>query len=364
MTDSMAYFGSTRLEFTYACEQRLIEIVKKIHAKNWVDVFGELSTPVMLDEIQVEQLDFIKILNSGITDKKLLEHASKYPWLMFCKYDEQEALEFLKGLSKEFNDLNFDEREKELKKDKDELKKKQKDFFRNIKNEKIRKEAEYLAYFIQIQGVRRMQVKAYWGGCPYLARGMWHAISKELDVSIDDIFWYIFPNEIQAFLDNTSKDDVHKLVEKRKHGYSLYYPVGGKIQIIEEPDSSKFFHEFIEPKKHLEDVIKGQTASPGIYTGKVRKVIAGGVEDIKESIKNFKKGEILVTSMTQPNMMVIAQRAGAIVADEGGITSHAAIISRELKIPCIVGCLHAMYVLKDGDTVEVDADKGIVRKIK
>jgi pyruvate, water dikinase len=62
-------------------------------------------------------------------------------------------------------------------------------------------------------------------------------------------------------------------------------------------------------------------------------------------------------------MMVIANRAGAIVTDEGGITSHAAIISRELGIPCIVGCLHSMEVLNDGDMVEVDANNGVVKII-
>jgi len=63
--------------------------------------------------------------------------------------------------------------------------------------------------------------------------------------------------------------------------------------------------------------------------------------------------------------MVLAQKAGAIITDEGGITSHAAIIARELGIPCVVGCLHAMTSLEDGEEVIVDAGEGkIVRLSK
>ncbi len=90
----------------------------------------------------------------------------------------------------------------------------------------------------------------------------------------------------------------------------------------------------------------------------------GDLEMLKNSIKLFQKGEVLVTTMTQPNMMVIAQKAGAIVTDEGGITSHAAIVARELKIPCIVGCLHTMKILNNGDKIKVDANKSIIKKLK
>ena len=64
--------------------------------------------------------------------------------------------------------------------------------------------------------------------------------------------------------------------------------------------------------------------------------------------------------MTRPTTLVVCQKASAIITDEGGIVSHAAIIARELKIPCIVGTKIATKILKDGDLVEVDADQGVV----
>ena len=67
--------------------------------------------------------------------------------------------------------------------------------------------------------------------------------------------------------------------------------------------------------------------------------------------------------MTDPRYVPAMKKAAAIVTDEGGITCHAAIVSRELKKPCIIGTKIATKVLKDGDEVEVDAEKGVVKKI-
>jgi pyruvate,water dikinase len=75
------------------------------------------------------------------------------------------------------------------------------------------------------------------------------------------------------------------------------------------------------------------------------------------------RGEILISASTSPNLMPAILKAAAIVTNEGGLTCHAAIVSREFKIPCVVGTQFATQVLKDGDRVEVDAGKGIVRKL-
>lgn len=110
----------------------------------------------------------------------------------------------------------------------------------------------------------------------------------------------------------------------------------------------------IEPS----DSLKGQTACRGLVTGTVR-VVFDPHED-----KGFQDGDILVTSMTRPEFVPLMKRAGAVVTNEGGITCHAAIVSRELNIPCIIGTKVATKTLKDGDQVEVDATNGIVKIIK
>jgi len=83
----------------------------------------------------------------------------------------------------------------------------------------------------------------------------------------------------------------------------------------------------------------------------------------KNEIPDFKNGEVLVTIMTNPDFVVIMKKAVAIVTDEGEVLCHAAIVSRELGIPCVVGTRIATKVLKNGDMVEVDAFKGLVKKV-
>jgi pyruvate,water dikinase len=68
--------------------------------------------------------------------------------------------------------------------------------------------------------------------------------------------------------------------------------------------------------------------------------------------------------MTRPDFMPIIRHARAIITNEGGLTSHAAVISRELNIPCVLGTKVATRILKDGDFVEVDANRGIIKKLK
>lgn len=101
-------------------------------------------------------------------------------------------------------------------------------------------------------------------------------------------------------------------------------------------------------------LLKGLGASPGIATGKV-KVIFG-----EEEISKVEEGDILVTTMTTPDMVPAMKRSAAIVTDEGGMTCHAAIVSRELGVPAVVGAKIATKVLKDGMVVTVDGERGIV----
>jgi len=106
--------------------------------------------------------------------------------------------------------------------------------------------------------------------------------------------------------------------------------------------------------EELKTLARGLSASPGIARGKVILI-----EDMDELAK-VKEGNILVTAMTNPDMVPAMRKAKAVVTDEGGRTCHAAIVSRELGIPCIVGAGDATELLKDGKVVTVDATRGVV----
>ena len=84
----------------------------------------------------------------------------------------------------------------------------------------------------------------------------------------------------------------------------------------------------------------------------------------EKDLIHLEEGNIFVARTTEPRFTAYMQKAAAIITDEGGITSHAAITSRELEIPCVIGTNKATKILKDGDIVEVDANKGIVKVIK
>ena len=101
-------------------------------------------------------------------------------------------------------------------------------------------------------------------------------------------------------------------------------------------------------------LVEGQGASPGVVSGRV--VI---VRDVKDT-SAVKDGDIMVTKMTNPDMVPAMRRVSAIVTDEGGMTCHAAIVSRELGTPAVVGTKKATKLLRDGQVVTVDGEKGII----
>ena len=83
-----------------------------------------------------------------------------------------------------------------------------------------------------------------------------------------------------------------------------------------------------------------------------------------QEIKKVKINNILVATMTTPEYVPAMRKASAFITDEGGITCHAAIVGREMEKPCIIGTKIATKVLKDGDEVEVNTEKGIVKILK
>lgn len=103
-------------------------------------------------------------------------------------------------------------------------------------------------------------------------------------------------------------------------------------------------------------IVRGFGASPGVGKGNV-----SIITDVSE-IDKVKKGDVLVTKMTTPDYVVGMRKASAIVTDAGGMTCHAAIVSREMGIPCVVGTKDATTVLKDGEFITVDATHGMVYK--
>jgi len=175
-----------------------------------------------------------------------------------------------------------------------------------------------------------------------------------------NIISILTPSEVFKFGKGELKTEHIKEIRKRLKGY---FALDGKMFLLNELDNvlSKNNLELKKAKDKDVKKIKGDVACRGsgiLIKGKVKIILA------KEQIKEFQEGDILVTEMTSPDYLPAMKKAVAIITDEGGVISHAAIVSRELNKPCIIGTKIATEVLKNGDVVEVDANKGIVKILK
>jgi phosphohistidine swiveling domain-containing protein len=146
---------------------------------------------------------------------------------------------------------------------------------------------------------------------------------------------------------------------KKRIEYSVFFAINGRQTILVGEEARKWYKENVKTEKISgASEITGTPAFAGHAIGRV-KVINHPNEMLK-----MQKGDILVSHATNPNLLPAMTKAAAIVTDVGGLTCHAAIVSREFRIPCVVGTKIATQVLKDGDLVEVDAESGIIRKKK
>ncbi len=186
---------------------------------------------------------------------------------------------------------------------------------------------------------------------------LFEILAREWNVKYEEI-GYLTLDEIEDALKNNKVPK--EIIAKRKESPCIITCLEKelKITVIDKNIPEKYQKIIAEiENKGKEEIIKGLVAFKGKITGKVK--IVRSYHDVK----NVEINDILVANTTHPTYLPAMQKAAAFVTNEGGIISHAAIIAREMKKPCIVGTKNATKVLKDGDFVEVDAENGIVRKI-
>lgn len=147
-----------------------------------------------------------------------------------------------------------------------------------------------------------------------------------------------------------------EILQQRVKGYGVFV-INKKPVMIYGNELDKIKKEIDKESSLTNQEIKGQIAFKGKIKGKVRIVFD------EKAMNEFQEGEILVTSTTTPNLMPAMKKASGFITDEGGITCHAAIVAREMKKPCIVGTGSATKILKDGNIIELDAEKSIINKI-
>ena len=163
------------------------------------------------------------------------------------------------------------------------------------------------------------------------------------------------PNEFLEVAEGTRIPDVDILNIRLKH-FALISTPEEHLLVREGPVVTEFL-QIVEGDIPLPQELNGTVIWQGQVKGAVR------VLNTPDDVLKMQEGEILVCPMSDPDYMPAVRKAAAIVTDQGGLLCHAAIVARELQIPCVVGTEQATKVFKDGDLVEVDATKGVVRKI-
>jgi len=314
-------------------EEKIKVIIKKritdVEERN--NIFLIISLPKEESLMTKERKSIIKVQ----TKKDLDKHTKNFAWMGCVMY-----------AGKPFTREHF---AKELKQIKSIT---QKDHTREIKEtiQKLHLSKEELNVIDQFRTwthlrtyVKDMTSVGMYSTLPYLEE-----IAKQVKVTYKDLL-YLNHTELQEIFSNK---DLVKESKKRQKGWGFVL-IKGKAKYY----NYKTVKQIEESEESIPAGVKGFSACKGIVRGKA--IVIKTARDLDK----ISEGDILITHMTTTNFVPILSKVSAIVTDEGGITCHAAIISREMNIPCIIGTRFATKAFKDGDIVEVDAEKGVVKRV-
>lgn len=221
---------------------------------------------------------------------------------------------------------------------------------------KIPAQLKFLTEISAQQSYWRQYLAEVFDLAAFKVRPLLFSIAKMLGVSYDELI-FLTPEEIINCLGLASRPD-KAAIKRREKDFCIFLNKDKEVVVDDSTGINWFKANFLKADSKFSGEIKGIIASKGVGKGVVKVFL------VPKNLEKMKDGDVLVTTMTTPDFVPLMKKAIAIVTDVGGLLSHAALISREMKRPCIIGTKIATKVLKDGDLVEVDANKGVVRKIK
>ena len=179
------------------------------------------------------------------------------------------------------------------------------------------------------------------------------------NIPMTDLFQYR-PDELAMLLDKQQLDET--ILRQRDQMIVLWYQ--NELQTIQGDDAHPIVAHF-DTKTDAKE-LKGAVANRGRAKG-VAKILLPDFDNfhrLEQIMQKMNQGDILIAETTSPELTPAIKKAAAIVTNQGGMMSHAAVVARELNIPCIVATEHATSVFNDGDIVQVDAINGIVKKVE
>lgn len=347
------------------------------------EFYSTLSSSEKKSEVQKEEIARLKLLAQLLTDKdaetvmadikanlhqnfaekypragkRIGKHLKKFGWLTYAYEGPPMQIEHLFALLKD--NLKRGDVEEQLQKIENHYKTIRQEKRRLIKELKLPQELVYLlkasSEFMFIKDYRKgVYQKSY-----LLMDTVLEEIGKRLMLSLKEVKFMVEPEIRAALIDKVD----HSGKTKQRLQKCCFHIENGVIRVWEGAECEQKIKELVGAPKAAEDVsslteLKGMPAYTGKVTGTAKVVL------VASDVAKVNEGDILISSATNPDLVLAMKRAAAFVTDTGGIISHAAIVSREMKKPCIVGTRQATRVFKDGDTIEVDADKGLVKLLQ
>ncbi len=353
----------------YFLNQPIAEVVLKAIERNKIPdaflVFETFSQAKKLSVIQQEKIDLLRLvkkikvnklsLKSKLVKEAVSKHLKKYGFMGHYYFRgkpwrEAEVIQRLKSWlkddwSKEIKQLNHFEQASGI----------TKKLIKKYKFTPFEKKLIYLMKEIAYATNRYDEVHNY---LSFKSQGLLKYVARKTGVKYSELIEIGFRELLDLLKKNKKATKAFRGILRKRDQVSAFLTYYGQVKIITGPAVKKFFKKEIGETVVLKkDLLKGQGASQGEARGKV--VIFKTEADIAK----VKKGDIMVAFATVPSFVPAMEKAAAIVTEMGGLLSHAAIVSRELKVPCVVGVENVMKILKEGDLVEVDATKGVVKKL-
>ncbi len=341
-------------------EQEILRYLEESKIKDIQKAFLELAVSNKLIETNKEYeelLDIaIKIQDNQLSSNSqelmnlVKEHCKKYGWIhstLFLGdiYDEEKIINELKYIK---NPRVIKEK---LLKQREVKQQEANKIIKMISSNKGKEEAKFLQKAVYFRTARlEWMNKTCFIIRPILKEG-----ARRLGINFEDVL-YITSDELIESLEKGKLIIRKEVIKERERGYGMVSDNKQEYVIFTGNDLMGLKKKF---SKDMDDKrIVGIVASKGKIKGRV--VI---VKDRSELYK-VKKDDILVAPLTTPDFVIAMKKASAIITDLGGITSHAAIVSRELGKPCIVGTRNATKLLKDGDIIEINDENGEINIIK
>ena len=332
---------------------RLVKLGREDEINQMMGDISVANKRIHFIEEELEVLDLAKKKKAKNFEALLQRHLDKWRLIGFAARHKIMTLEELRKRAKAIRQPEKERQallEKE-KKSKKKIEKIKKDLKLNAKEKRLVEVVRSILFNRSIEEIHFCHQE-------YIFLEFFKAIAREHGISLNQSKRMIMPEIFDVL--RTGKLGPSALELDRRKQSALILFNKGMISVLSghhSEEMARALFKDLAPKKFT-GTLHGQCGATGKASGKVR------VIHHMAHLDYFKRGEILVTAATNPAFVVAMKKAAAIVTDEGGITCHAAILSRELGIPCVIGTKIATQVLKDGDRLKVDATEGVVKKVK